>query len=196
MILNYYTPKLMAQYFTGKNYSIEEQYRQINKLYKLDYTYIQPKYKNNKKLFKINTQEEIEYLLDTNNYLNTEKIIQKDYQELGINYTNKITPEKIIDYYFLTVRLDRILKNQPYTRKKLRTLLNTYGYKRKSNKIITHIQNCLTFYHITASINKKPLNTLEIDIDKMITFTVKDYEDVDLKSKKLKEDNSLDQTKK
>lgn len=183
MIFSYYTPKLLAHYFTRNKYTIEEQYRQINRLYKLDYTYIQPQYKNNKKLFKINTQEEIEYLLDTNDYTNTEKIIQKDYQELGIKYTNNISQEEIIDYYFLTVRLDRILKNQPYTRKKLRTLLNTYGYKRKSKKIITHIQNCLTFYHITASINKKPLNTLEIDIDKMITFIVKDFEDVDLKSK-------------
>lgn len=183
MKYSYYTPKVMAHYFTGKNYTIEEQYKQINRLYEVDYTYIQPRYKNNKKLFKINTQEEIEYLLDTNDYLDTEKIIQKDYQELGINYQNSISPEEIIDYYFLTVRLDRILKNQPYTRKKLRTLLNTYGYKRKSKKIINHIQNCLTFYHITANINKKPLNTLEIDIDKMITFIVKDFEDVNLEEK-------------
>ncbi|MBE6486646.1 MAG: hypothetical protein E7Z85_07405 [Methanosphaera stadtmanae] len=183
--MNYYTPEVMAYYFIDKNDSIEKQFKVIDMLYEIDFTFIHPKYKNDKKIFKLDIQEVIEYLIDSEEYLNEERMVKKDYEQLGLSYENSLSEEELVDYYLMTIRLDRILENRSYSRKKLRTLLDTYGYKRKSNKIINHIQKSLLFYHIRVYVNKKPVNLSEINLDQMITFVVEDFENVNLNGDKI-----------
>lgn len=168
----------MAYYFIENDYRIDKQYKAINRLYEIDYPFISLKYKKDKKRFKIDVQEMIEYLTDNEEYNKEEQTVQKDYEQLGINYKN-LSEEDLIDYYFMTVRLDCILENKKYSRKKLRTLLKTYGYKRKSNKIINHIKDSLLFYHITGYVNKEEINISEVNLDQMITFFIQDFKDID-----------------
>ncbi len=78
------------------------------------------------------------------------------------------------DLFFAIMRL-RILytREKEYIRMKLRTLLNYYGYKRRSDAIVAHMERCLISYRIQPYLRGYELCDIkDIDLDDMITFRV------------------------
>ena len=54
---------------------------------------------------------------------------------------------------------------------KLRSLLSAYGYKRRTEKIVSYLKKCLDFYHIQIYLrNGIECNIEDISLDDMITF--------------------------
>ena len=78
------------------------------------------------------------------------------------------------DLYFMMLRLRiRYMNDLKYVRIKLRTLLKHYGYKRRSDKIMSHIRDCIMFYHIQPYLKgEKECDIKDISLDDMITFRV------------------------
>lgn len=80
-----------------------------------------------------------------------------------------------IDLFFkkMRVRILFISKNR-FVRMKLRTLMATYGYKRRSREFVRFIKDRLLFYHIQTALlgnNICDVETMD-NLDDMITFRV------------------------
>lgn len=174
VIDSYYTPEIIAYYFYTNEYGIKEVYDSINKLYELDFIFIHPTYKFNKNNFKIKIMNYLDYLDDKDDYLRSLKDVEKYYDELNIELEN-IPQLSSLDYFFITVRLDKILSNKNFKRIKLRTLLKEYGYKRRSDNVILYIYACMLFYHIEGYYNNEEIDLFNLNIDNMITFKITDY---------------------
>ena len=81
-----------------------------------------------------------------------------------------------LDLFFISVRI-RILygTSHDYVRIKLRTLLSVYGYRRRSAKLMEHLYRCLLYYGLEAFLRGGiPCDLDTVDLDKMITFRVKE----------------------
>lgn len=102
--------------------------------------------------------------------------MEKDFQAIGRTFTREsMMPDYLgLDLFFMLLRL-RILYagGQKYVRMKLRTLLKHYGYKRRSDIIVSHIQECMMFYHIRSYLRgEQKCSIKEIHLDDMITFRI------------------------
>lgn len=87
----------------------------------------------------------------------------------GINQHTGLT-----EPFFKQTRI-RILYGyrKDYVKIKLRTLLKEYGYKRRSQNLILHIQECMEVYGLEATLRGGvPCNVAEVGIDAMLTFRV------------------------
>lgn len=102
--------------------------------------------------------------------------IQKDlaYGKYTVNKEQYISEYTDLDLFFKSVRI-RILygKGNNYVRIKLRSLLTQYGYQRRSQLLLQHINRCMLFYHLEATLRGGAVCDMEIcGLDKMITFRV------------------------
>ncbi len=146
----------------------------VMKLYEEDYTYIHPKYKDNPKEFRWQVLNYLEYLLDKEGYNENIQEVKNDYLEMDIELEEPEDFESL-DYFFIYIRLERILNKRKYKTIKLRTLLKKYGYKRRSDKFLKHIRECLLFYHIKAYQKSEHADLSKINLDERITFKVMDF---------------------
>ena len=93
---------------------------------------------------------------------------------------NTIEPEQYMsDFSNLVFFLKKILINifyvkvNDYVRVKLRTLLKHYGYKRRSQLLIQHINRCLYFYHLEITVRGGiPCSIDDATLDQMLIFHV------------------------
>ena len=79
-----------------------------------------------------------------------------------------------LDLFFKSIRI-RILygDGNDYVRIKLRTLLKQYGYKRRSQLLLQHINRCMLFYHLEATLRGGvPCSIEDADLDQVLTFRV------------------------
>lgn len=102
--------------------------------------------------------------------------IQKDlaYGKYTVNKEQYISEYTDLDLFFKSVRI-RILygKGNNYVRIKLRSLLTQYGYQRRSQLLLQHINRCMLFYHLEATLRGGAVCDMETcGLDKMITFRV------------------------
>ena len=86
----------------------------------------------------------------------------------------------VIDKEFPAIQKDLAYSNRilygygnDYVRIKLRTLLKQYGYKRRSQLLLQHINRCMLFYHLGATLRGGvPCSIEDADLDQMLTFRV------------------------
>lgn len=58
---------------------------------------------------------------------------------------------------------------------KLRTLLKQYGYRRRSAKLLEHLEQCMAFYQLQPYLRGGiPCKLSEISIDEMVVFRLSD----------------------
>ena len=93
---------------------------------------------------------------------------------------NTIEPEQYmsdfsnLDLFFKKIRIQILYgKGNDYVRVKLRTLLKHYGYKRRSQLLIQHINRCLYFYHFEITVRGGiPCLIEDATLDQMLIFHV------------------------
>ena len=77
------------------------------------------------------------------------------------------------DIFFKSCRIKILYGSKSYVKIKLRTLLERYGYKRRSSLIVQYIKHCLTFYHLEVAIRGGDICDIEtVGIDEMLMFRV------------------------
>ena len=79
-----------------------------------------------------------------------------------------------LDLFFKKIRIQILYgKGNDYVRVKLRTLLKHYGYKRRSQLLIQHINRCLYFYHLEITVRGGiPCLIEDATLDQMLIFHV------------------------
>lgn len=102
--------------------------------------------------------------------------IQKDLEHGNhdVNVGQYTSDYSNLDLFFKSVRIRILYGNgNPYVRIKLRSLLTQYGYKRRSQLLIQHINRCMLFYHLEATLRGGVACDIETaDLDKMLIFRV------------------------
>ena len=172
MIELYYTPEVIAYFIYKFDFNEQNKIELIHNIYDYEKAFIHPKYQNNKKLFLKRILEFTDYLYYKDDLDNESKSIKKHMKELGHNFTNQyiLLKKPPLNFFFVTTRLQLLFNDKSYVRIKLRTLLKSYGYKKKSEKILKHLEKCMYFYHIQAFRADKEIDIFKTDIDDMITF--------------------------
>lgn len=102
--------------------------------------------------------------------------IQKDLQnrQHAVDMNQYMSDYFDLDLFFKSVRI-RILYGggKEYVRIKLRSLISQYGYQRRSQQLIGHINQCMQFYHLEATLRGCiACDIAACGLDKMVTFRV------------------------
>ena len=79
-----------------------------------------------------------------------------------------------LNLFFKSVRIRCLYgMGKEYVRIKLRTLLAVYGYRRRSRLLIRHMQRCMEFYHLKATLRGGgDCDLTTCGLDQMLTFRV------------------------
>lgn len=79
-----------------------------------------------------------------------------------------------LNLFFKSVRFRCLYgMGKEYVRIKLRTLLAVYGYRRRSRLLIRHMQRCMEFYHLKATLRGgADCDLSTCSLDQMLTFRV------------------------
>ncbi len=177
MIELYYDSYSVAYFIVSQDMSMRKQMELLNDIYLHEYSFLHPKYKGNRKNFKLDVLYWTAYLMDKEDLDKEFPVVQKDFKASGREFVSEelMSDYPDVDLFFMIMRL-RILYegDKDYVRMKLRTLLKHYGYKRRSDTIVAHIQKCMLFYHIQPYLRDyEECDIDKIDLDDMITFRVR-----------------------
>ena len=78
-----------------------------------------------------------------------------------------------LDLFFKAMRIRILYCGEKYVRIKLRTLLASYGYKRRTPQLMEHIEHSMQFFHLEAALRGGvPCSIRDIELDDMLTFRV------------------------
>ena len=176
MIELWINPYAIAWYIVAKDIGSHEQMNLLNNIYENEIEFIQPKYKGNQKEFFAQVRYWVDYLIDKENFDRDFSAVAKDFQSYGRDFSAEEYSRdfKDIDLFFMLLRIRiRYESKQGYVRIKLRRLLNYYGYKRRSPRLVSHLKKCLRFYHIQTYLkNGQACDIGTVDLDKMIMFRI------------------------
>lgn len=148
----------------------------LKKVWEYDRMYLKQEYRHNQKKLIMNSHYWMSYLYEKSSIDAEFPIVQKDLKTLGSDLIieNFIADYSCINLFFKSLRYKILyLGKQDYTRLKLRTILQAYGYKRHSKNLIDYMHECLLFYHIqTYERGGIECDVATVDLDTMITFRV------------------------
>ena len=169
------TPQDLAIIFDQLNLGFRRQMWIVNDLWENNKWILPNKYrlKNKKKKYLEDVLYQVDYLYHKEEIDETIEGIRKNAAELGI----KVNSEKLMgDYYGISEYFKMLwiqmkyVNQQGYTRAKIRTILDKYHYKRRSDKLCEYLEECLYFYKIHHTVKGEECDVRTIPIDTMITF--------------------------
>ena len=133
-------------------------------------------YRTNQRKFILDTYHWIQYFYDKPVIDREFPAIQQDlaHSNRALQSEQLTSDFSDLDLFFKSIRI-RILygDGNDYVRIKLRTLLMQYGYKRRSQLLLQHINRCMLFYHLEATLRGGvPCSIEDADLDQMLTFRV------------------------
>ena len=103
-------------------------------------------------------------------------VVQKDLESGGhtVDLEEYRSDYADLNLFFKSVRIRCLYgMGKEYVRIKLRTLLAVYGYRRRSRRLIRHMQRCMEFYHLKATLRGgTDCDLSTCSLDQMLTFRV------------------------
>lgn len=133
-------------------------------------------YRNNQRKFILDVRYWLNYFYEKPTLDAEFPAIQKDLECLNgaIQTETFMSDFADLDLFFKNIRIGILYTGQrDYTRIKLRSLLRQYGYKRRSQILIQHINRCMLFYHLEATLRGGvPCDIETVELDNMLTFRV------------------------
>ena len=166
----------LAAIINSMDLTCREESHIIDLIWEGEKSFFAEKYRRDKRKFILDIRYWMHYFYEKS-ILNQEfPAIQKDlaYGKHTVNMEEYISDYSDLDLFFKSVRI-RILygKGNGYVRIKLRSLLTQYGYQRHSSLLLQHINRCMLFYHLEASLcGGTPCDIETCGLNKMLTFRV------------------------
>ena len=148
----------------------------IDSIWNGEKAFLVSEYRNNKRKFILDVYYWLQYFYE-------KPILDQEFPALCqdmMTSDNTIEPEQYmsdfsnLDLFFKKIRIQILYgKGNDYVRVKLRTLLKHYGYKRRSQLLIQHINRCLYFYHFEITVRGGiPCLIEDATLDQMLIFHV------------------------
>ena len=150
--------------------------RILDRIWEGEKAFLDIPYRANQRKFILDTYHWLQYFYDKPVIDKEFPAIQKDlaYSNRTLQADQLTSDFSDLDLFFKSIRI-RILYGygNDYVRIKLRTLLKQYGYKRRSQLLLQHINRCMLFYHLGATLRGGvPCSIEDADLDQMLTFRV------------------------
>lgn len=150
--------------------------RILDRIWEGEKAFLDIPYRTNQRKFILETYHWLQYFYDKPIIDREALAIQRDLEHSNRTLrTDQLTSDfSDLDLFFKSIRI-RILygDGNDYVRVKLRTLLKQYGYKRRSRLLLQHINCCMQFYHLDATLcGGVPCSIEAADLDQMLTFRV------------------------
>lgn len=166
----------VAAIISSMQLGCREENRLFDVIWEGEKVFLDSQYRTNQRKFILDTCYWIQYFYDKLVIDKEFPAIQKDlsYSKRSLQSEQLTSDFSDLDLFFKSIRI-RILygSGNDYVRIKLRTLLKQYGYKRRSQLLIQHINSCMLFYHLEATLRGGvPCSFEEADLDQMLTFRV------------------------
>ena len=160
----------------GMQLGCREQSRILDQIWQGEKEFLDESYRENRRKFILDTYHWLHYLYDKPMIDREFPAIQKDLANSNrTSLVEQLTSDFMdLDLFFKNIRI-RILYGfgNDYVRIKLRTLLKQYGYKRRSQLLLQHINRCMLFYHLEATLRGGvPCSIADVDLEQMITIRV------------------------
>lgn len=172
----FYDTKNLARFLVRNELGARESLVFLRRVFREDREYLHPKLREQEKAFISGVLYWMDYLSDKETIDKEYPAIERDFTSLGHrldrDHFHAEFPD--LDMFFMSMRLElRFIRPRGYMRMKLRTLLKEYDHKRRSRKLISHIRECIYFYHIQPFLRgQEECDITEIALDDMIVFRV------------------------
>lgn len=172
----FYTPYELALIILHHSMDVVSYMNLLSSICHNENYFIPIEYRFNHRRFILHTIDNLHSLCQMEYDSDEENVIKNDMETFGLSnnyeYTDSAKTISNITFKELRLRILYINKNG-YARMKLRTLLSSLGYKRRSKSVIDYINSCLSFYHIsTYAKNNFPCDITEIGLDEMVIFKI------------------------
>ena len=161
-----------------------EESRILDLIWESEKVFLAIPYRTNQRKFILDTYHWMQYFYDKPTIDKEFPAIQKDLAKRSTDSESALSRAlqadqftsdfSDLDLFFKSMRIRILYGNgNDYVRIKLRTLLRQYGYKRRSQQLLQHINRCMLFYHLEAGV-RGGISCLieEVNLDQMLTFRV------------------------
>lgn len=176
MIEFYYSAFDIACMIRSQDMGVRAAGAMLERIWEKDSYFLLPCYRDNLRKFYLDVHSWTDYLCDKPEIDREFPAIQKDFATFGREMgTELLSADHFdLDLFFKMKRLQILyLGGQDYVRMKLRTLLKTYGYKRRTQELLRYFRECFLFYHMQAYLRgREECDLGEIGLDEMITIRV------------------------
>ena len=177
-----YTALDLADLLRLRDLGFKEEAALLDKIWAEEQAFLSPDLKKSKRNFLLDVAYWSLYLREKP-YIDQEfPVIQRDAADCGacLNQEAFLSDFSDLDLYFKEVRFRlRFFSDCGYVRIKLRTLLKQYGYRRRSAKLLEHLEQCMVFYHLQPYLRGRiPCKLSEIPVDEMIIFRLLEETDM------------------
>ena len=166
----------LAAIISSMELGCQEESHTIDLIWEGEKSFFADQYRTDKRKFILDIRYWMHYFYEKPILDREFPTIQKDleYGKHTVDMGRYISDYSDLDLFFKSVRI-RILygKGNDYVRIKLRSLLTQYGYQRRSQLLLQHINRCMLFYHLEATLRGGAACDIETcGLDKMLTFRV------------------------
>ena len=154
-----------------------EESKVLDSIWKGEKEFLESQYRENQRKFLLDVYYWIQYLENKSDIDKELPAIEKDIEgckrdlqvgELTSNFSD-------LDLFFKSIRIQILYgKGNAYVRMKLRTLLEQYGYRRRSKVLLQYVDQCMTFYRLEATLRGGVQCSVEkVPLNQMLVFRVK-----------------------
>ena len=167
----------IAYFIDSRSIGARSQMELLDRIFIDDNAFLHPFYRANKKQFISDVLYWINYLMDQVTFNAEYPAIEKDFSHMGVQISRDdylLSEYANVDLFFMSIRLQiRFTGPQDYVRKKMRTVLKAYGYKRRTATLMSHMRDCMMYYHIQPYLSgERECDIRDIQLDDMITFRI------------------------
>ncbi|WP_294411301.1 hypothetical protein [uncultured Ruminococcus sp.] len=161
-----YTTLELAYIINSYNIDIENCIDLLQNIYLYDNPFIQLEYRHDQKKFILAVMDKLNYISDPEKYKIEQKEIKKDMDDFGIK--SKLVTDEIehsfSHFVFKELRIRiQYLNKGGLSKMKLSTLLSKFNAKRRSQLLVSEINNCFLFYHICPTLkDNKPCDISKV----------------------------------
>ena len=172
----FYSPLDIAAIISSMQLGCREESRILDQIWENEKAFLDTPYRANQRKFILDTYYWLQYFYDKPMIDREFPAIQKDLAHSNRTFqAEQLTSDFMdLDLFFKSIRIHILYGyRNDYVRIKLRTLLKHYGYKRRSHLLLQHINRCMLFYHLEATLRGGvPCSIKAADLDQMLTFRV------------------------
>lgn len=172
----YYSPLDLAVMISIRDFGEKGTVRFIDSIWEKERAFLLKKYRNDKRLLILDIYYWLHYLNDNGDIDSEFPAIQMDMQSINSEFyeTSYISDFSDLDLFFKNMRIRIVLDGKKdYVVLKLRTLIKQYGYQRRSQKLLSYINDSMRFYHLKSYLRGGvECNIEDADIDEMLTFRI------------------------
>ena len=170
-----YSPGYLAEIIYDLDLSDQIANNLLVQIWETEKCFLFAEHQRNKKKFIRDVMDETNYLFHCVDIDAEANAVNRDLAAIGADELEYDAEDfDYISKMFIEMRLKMLfIGNQDYIRMKFRTLLERYGYKRRTAALLTYMHKCLYFYHIETYLrDNTPCNIEDVKLDDMITFRV------------------------